>query len=192
MSDSRPKRDEKGIVLVMALLMTAILFIMAFTLAYNLSSYLKVTAALKEKTQTYYTTYAGLETMRDDLWNDTCIPPNWCDRLGFAADKAVDSYQDLTTAIAGMAEPTFGGSTYKIYIRDNEDGDADYTSDNDQIILASIESWNPATQTKTTIESMLIFAQTTGYAQGGKDVSKGNLANGPGATTTDIRQTVTH
>lgn len=188
MSDFKPRRNEKGVVLVMALLMTAVLFIMAFSLAYNLSSYLKATSAIREKTQTYYTTYAGLEAMRDDLWQRDCIPPIWCGRLGVPGDITNTTYLDKTADIAGMAEPAFGGATYRIYLRDNEDGDSDYTSDNDQIILASIESWNPATQTKSTIEAMLILAETDSYMQQGKGVAKGSFARGTGATTADIRQ----
>ena len=52
---------ERGVVLVAALLISTVLFLMAFVLARNLSTYLKMTAAVREKTQTYYTTVAGLE-----------------------------------------------------------------------------------------------------------------------------------
>lgn len=181
--------NEKGVVLVLALLITSILFAMAIALSYNMASYLRIFASTKEKTQTYYTAVAGTEQLRDYLWNFNCIPPDWCAGTGIpmlSTVAATSSYQNRTLEVTGSATPQFAATNYTIFFKDNDDGDATYASDNDQIVMASIVSDNPATGTTTTVEAMLIFSGGDDYAQGGKGAGKGNRAlgqTGPGVTT---------
>lgn len=179
--------NEKGIVLVLALLITSILFAMAITLSYNMASYLRIFTATKEKTQTYYTAVAGAEQLRDILWNTNCIPPTWCGTM-LSTVAATSSYQDRTFEVTGSATPQFGGANYTIYFKDNEDGDGTYASDNDQIVLASIVSQNPTTASTTTVEAMLIFSGGGGYAQQGGGAAKTGHVSEQGAAETTQRQ----
>lgn len=180
--------NEKGVALVVALLITSILFAMAITLSYNIASYLKIFASTKEKTQTYYTTVAGAEQLRDHLWNTNCIPPNWCDNM-LSTVAATASYQDRTFEVTGSAVPQFGGANYQIYFKDNEDSDNTYASDNDQIVLASIVSQSPTTGSTTTVEAMLIFSGGGGYAQQGGGAAKTSHVSEQGSQVTTQRQT---
>jgi hypothetical protein len=177
--------DEKGVVLVVALLIMAILLLMTVTLSYNISSFLSIYKTTKEKTQTYYTTVAGIEQLRDQLWNTNCAPPDWCGNL-LAATATDGAYQNRTGLVA---DPQIGGYSRTIYFKDNEDGDGTYASDSDQIVLVSIESQNPGTTTKTTVEAMFIFAGGDDYMQQGKSASKANHATGQGAGKAAQRQT---
>lgn len=179
--------NEKGIALVLALLITSILFLMTLTLASTMASYLKIFAATKEKNQTYYTTVAGAERLRDELWNDNCIPPTWCGNM-LAAAAATSSYQNRNVEVTGSATPQFNGLNYTIYFKDNEDGDATYASDNDQIVLASIESKNPTTGSTTTVEAMMIFSGGGGYAQQGGGAAKTSHVSEQGSQVTTQRQ----
>jgi len=196
MWDSEKQANEHGVVLVIALLVTAIIFVMAFALAYNISSYIKITSAAKQKTQTYYATVAGVEQMREHFRSNNCVPPTWCGRLGLATDPTASFYQDITAALTGAADsaPFFGtGSTYNTYLKDNEDGDSTFTSDNDQIVLASVKSDNPSMGAVTTVEAMLIFNadEVSNYMQQGKSASKRSTVRGSGPGTTNQRQTIT-
>jgi len=184
--------NEKGVALVIALLITSILFAMAITLSYNMASYLKIFASTKEKTQTYYTTVAGAEQLRDHLWNTNCIPPIWCDNMLVAATVVApldDDYQNRTLVVTGLPTPQFGGANYQIYFKDNEDSDNTYASDNDQIVLASIVSQSPTTGSTTTVEAMLIFSGGSGYAQQGGGAAKTSHVSEEGSQVTTQRQT---
>jgi len=191
MSGCKPVPNEKGFVLVLALLITAILFLMAVTLSYNMASYLRIFASTKGKTQTYYTDIAATEQLRDYLWNsepnypEGCDPGNrWCGLLRTNSNI----YSDITGSVTSA--PLFGGAAYGIYFKDNEDGDDTFASDSDQLVLASVVAEDPNTHEKTAIEAMLIY-KTPGYsAQAGMGASKGNSAKGTGPGTTAVSQTI--
>jgi hypothetical protein len=192
MSDCKAQRNEKGVVLVVALLILAVLSLMVFALAYNMASYLKMTATVREKSQTYYTSVNGIEQLRawigskqtvGGIANQYCysnlFSNTWCNLL---PTSITESYQDVTSIIAGSATPSYGGVTYKIYFKNNEEGNP--TLDNDQIVMASVVATAPDNSTKTVVEAMMINTYSGNYAQSGGSVSKGGSVNQAGASST--------
>lgn len=194
MSDCKPIPDEKGFVLVLALLITTILLLMVVTLSYKADSYMRIFASTKAKTQTYYTSIAGSEQLRNYLWINAgfpegCDPGNtWCGLL--STDPTNSRYFDRTAQITGGSSPLFGGEHYTIYFRDNEDGDGTPALDSDQLVLASVVSQNSTTGESTAIEAMLIYQAPAYSGQAGMGASKGNRAGGLGPGTANKRQSI--
>ncbi|HYA88785.1 MAG TPA: hypothetical protein VEI57_17210 [Nitrospirota bacterium] len=196
MSDIKRRSGERGIALVIALLLTAVIGLMAAALSYTISSYLKNLATARQKNQGYYLAYAGSEEMRDYLWNNHCAPPSWCGNL-LAANPADSSYQNHTQLM--VVNPTlnaalsanWGASSWNFYLKDNDDGDGDYRNDNDGIILASVMAKDPNNNTTTTIEAMFIFkANNNIYSQvgGAPDKSGNTPQTGSGQNSGNVRQ----
>jgi hypothetical protein len=187
MSDFNHPLGERGIALVMALLITAIIGLMAAALSYTISSYLKNLAMVREKNQGYYAAAAGSEEVRDFLGFNNCAPPSWCGLLGVVTSPTNSSYQPQTATMQlnpaspwqttasqnGIGSKT--GYIWNFYLKDNDDGDGDFTNDNDGIILASVVTHDPNNNTTTTVEAMFIFtANNSIYSQLGGGPAKTN------------------
>ncbi len=158
-------RNEKGIALVAALCISAVLLIFAIALTYRMATYLRILATSKEKNQTYYTAVTGTEQLRDRLRTGSCQPPDWCGLIGTPGNKTNPGYRDLTLFVTGVASPaTFpdtgvAGETkasYTLLLKDNDEFDNDYTSDNDELIIAVTTS-TIRDETRTSIEAGLLF-----------------------------------
>ena len=197
MSDFKRRSGERGIALVIALLLTAVIGLMAAALSYTISSYLRNLAMVREKNQGYYVAYAGSEEVRSYLWNNNCIPPTWCGTL--LASSATDpSYQmrsnNINNYMVLNANQNASSSTnysWSFYLKDNDDGDGDYSNDNDGIILASVMAKDPNNNTTTTIEAMFIFTTNNSiYGQQGGAPDKSNYSpqGGPGANSGNLVQ----
>lgn len=206
MSGYKQHSNEKGFVLVLALLITAILFLMVVALSYNTASYLRIFASTKEKTQTYYADIAGTEEFRNFAWNeppgyrDGCFPANqWCGLINNLATEPLSTlYLNRTNEVTGYGDDEgvpFGDAVYKIYFKDNEDAYSNPTLDEDGLVLLSVVAENPNTQDKTVSEAMLIFdekAATGGYRQGNNvnsDREKGLDRGGSASEYNKITQT---
>ena len=197
MSGCKDLRNEKGIVLVVALLILAVLSLMVFALVYNMTSYLKVTASVREKSQTYYSSMYGLEQIRTWLGNKQTVggvvdqncyhnlyANTWCELM-----PNNEAYKDVTADIATTGTPSFGGVNYKVYFKNNEEGTASEPGkDNDQIVMVSVVATAPDNETKTVVEAMLINTYTAKYAQSGGDMSKGHSTNETGSSVTTFNK----
>jgi hypothetical protein len=185
-------RNQEGFALVVAMLISLILLVVASALIYSMSSYFKALAIAREKTQGYYIAAAGVEKMRDQLWQANCIPPNWCGKL--ATLKTDATYQNRTdflpTPLSDMMNDLTAAG-YSVFLKDNDDGDDDFTNDRDQIIIAVATGTDGATGTTSTIEAMLLYTGPgSPYAQLGAGVKKtGKAAESVSAPGT-IRQTL--
>ncbi len=191
MSVFKHRSGEKGIALVVALLITAVIGLMTAALCYTMASYLRNLAMVREKNQGYYAAWAGSEEMRDYLWHNSCAPPNWCGNL--LASSATDStYQDRTNVMVVSSTMNTSYLTHypwHFYLKDNNDGDSNYSVDDDGIILASVVATDPSNNTTTTIEAMFIFQannkiysqlgagpeKTSSTQQSGSGVNSGNI-----------------
>lgn len=158
-------RNEKGIALVAALCISAVLLIFAIALTYRMATYLRMLATSKEKNQTYYTAVTGTEQLRDRLRIGSCQPPHWCGLLGTSGDRTNPNYRDLTFFVTGVASPaTFPNTadpketraSYTIFLKDNDEFDNDYTNDSDELIIAVATSTGQ-NETRTSIEAGLLF-----------------------------------
>jgi hypothetical protein len=183
--------SEKGVVLVAALLITAILFMMALTLSYNMSSYLRTVASVRAKSQDYYSSLGGVELTRAFLGNN--IDGTNFNSWGGLLDGGTGTYRDVTSLVTGTTHasiPGVSGSTYTVFAKDNDDADSNFAIDNDQIVLVSVVSRNPALQTSSTIEAMLIFNQKgiTPYASanGSDAAGGGTLPTGTGGPSESV------
>ncbi len=191
--------DEKGIALVAALCISVVLLIFAFALTYRMSTYLRMLATSKEKNQTYYTAVAGTEQMRDVLRTALCQPPTWCGLLGIAGDRVNPNYRDITRFVTGVAAPaTFPdtgdpGETrthYAIFLKDNDEFDNDYTSDNDELIIAVATSSSATRdETRTSLEAGLLFdaEALNPYKQLGQTAGRKSTTNETGNITMQRR-----
>jgi hypothetical protein len=188
----RPIRNEKGVVLVAALLIVALLMLMAMTLSYTMSSYLKMVGSVRAKSQDYYSSLGGVDRTRTFLGSNL-VGANF-NIWGGLLSLGTGSYRDVTQVVTGSTATAFvpgaSGSSYRIFVKDNDDGDGDFASDNDQIVIASVVAKNDVKQTTSTIEAMLIFDQSVldDYAQGGGGVNKANRAKSAGSDVTTTRQ----
>jgi len=194
MSDIKHRSGEKGIALVIALLLTALIGLMAAALSYTMASYLTSLAKVREKTQSYYLAYAGMEEMRNYLWNANCAPPLWC---GILASKQTDStYQDRTNLMvlnSSLNTEIQTSGTWSLFVKDNNDGDSNYMSDNDGIILSSVTAKDKNNATTSTLEAMFIFkANNNIYTQlgGGPDKSNNTPQSGSGTNSGNVVQSV--
>jgi len=172
-------------VLVAALLIVAILMLMAMTLAYNMSSYLRMVGSVRAKSQDYYSSLGGVDRTRTFLGSN--LNGANFNIWGGLLTGGTGTYRNVTQIVTSSIIPPFvpgvSGSTYQIFIKDNDDGDGgNFASDNDQLVLATVVARNDARQTTSTVEAMLIFDQSvlSEYAQGGGGVNKANRSKGAG------------
>jgi len=153
--------DNKGIALVAAMGLTLILLVASIALVYRLTNYTRNLWTQAQKTQTYYTSSAGIEEVRDFLWNNSCIPPLWCGWLGKDLDQSnpnypdIDQYSNITLEVTGVMSPVINNTTYELFLKDNNDDD-DYTSDSDEVVL-SLATSTAQNETRTTIEAIVIY-----------------------------------
>jgi hypothetical protein len=187
-------RNQKGIALVVAMLFSLILLVVASALIYTMSSYFRSLATAREKTQGYYVATAGVEKMRDHLWQNNCIPPNWCGQLGNVLDATDSAYKNTTGILLTPASDLMNdlaAAGYNVFLKDNDDGDGDFRSDNDQIIIAVAAGADGATGTTSTIEAMLLFTGAgSPYAQLGAGAGKKGKTSGSVDDLVTIRQTL--
>ena len=184
-------RNEKGIALVAALCISAVLLIFAIALTCRMAIYLRMLATSKEKNQAYYTAVTGTEQLRDRLRTNFCQPPTWCGLLGTSGDKTNSHYRDLTFFVTGVASPaTFPDTAdtketkafYTLFLKDNDEFDNDYTSDSDQLVIAVATSTGQ-NETRTSIEAGLLFdaEALTPYKQLGQTAGRKSSTNETGS-----------
>ncbi|MBI5846960.1 MAG: hypothetical protein HZB31_03275 [Nitrospirae bacterium] len=187
-------RNQKGIALVVAMLFSLILLVVASALIYTMASYFKALATAREKTQGYYVATAGVEKMRDQLWQNNCIPPNWCGQLGNLLDTNDSAYKDRTGILPTPSSDLMNdlaAAGYTVFLKDNDDGDNDFTNDRDQIIIAVATGTDGSTGTTSTIEAMLLYTGAgSPYAQLGAGVQKTGKSSGSVSAPGTIRQTL--
>lgn len=182
--------DEKGIALVAALCLTAVLLIFAIALTHRMATFLRMLATSKEKNQTYYTAVTGAEQLRNSLRNNSCLPPNWCGMLGIAANRTNPDYRDLTFFVTGKASPARFPDTadtketkafYTILLKDNDEFDNDYTSDSDELVIAVATSTGQ-NETRTSMEVGLLFdaEALNSYKQFGQSAGRKGATNETG------------
>ncbi len=194
MSVFKHRSGEKGIALVVALLITAVVGLMTAALCYTMASYLRNLAMVREKNQGYYAAWAGSEEMRDYLWHNSCAPPNWC---GLLASNPLDAtYQNRTQQMvvsSTMNTSALTGYVWNLYMKDNNDGDSNYSVDDDGIILASVMATDPHQNTTTTVEAMFIFqANNNIYSQlgAGPEKTSSTQQSGSGVNSGNIVQSL--
>jgi len=190
--------NEKGIALVAALCISAILLIFAIALTYRMATYLRMLATSKEKNQTYYTAMTGTEQLRDYLRTTACQPPTWCGRIGTAGDITNPAYRDLTLLVTGAASlpvqypavPDAGQSAtfYSLLLKDNDEFDNDYTNDSDELLIAVVTSTGQ-NETRTSIEAGLLFdaEALNPYKQFGQNAGRKGSSNESGTVTMSRR-----
>ncbi len=189
-------KNEKGMALVIAIMFSLILLMISTALIYSMTSFFRSLSIAREKNQSFYIAASGIEKVRDYLWQTDCIPPNWCDQLGVALDKDIDTYQDKTGTLPSpandvMAALAAAGVTagYNVFLKDNNDGDNDFRSDSDQIIIAVATGTEGGRGAQTTIEAMLLFTGSgSPYAQLGAGAGKSGKASESVSSPTLIRQ----
>jgi hypothetical protein len=174
-------KDNRGIALVAVMGLTLVIMVASMAMIYRLTNFTINVGTQNQKIQTHYTATSGVEEVRDFLWNSSCIPPLWCGWLGMGLDPSdpnypnISDYSNITAAVTGQASPSINGSSYNVYIRDNND-DSDFTSDNDEVVLI-LASASGQNETRTTIESMIIYS-------GGNDPYKQFAQNAKNAGST--------
>lgn len=176
------------------MLFSLILLLVASALIFTMTSYFRALATAREKTQGYYVATAGVEKMRDQLWQNNCIPPNWCGQLGNLLDTSDSAYKDRTGILPAPASDLMNdlaAAGYNVFLKDNDDGDNDFTNDRDQIIVAVATGTDGATGTTSTIEAMLLFTGAgSPYAQLGTGVQKSGKTSESVSAPGTTRQTL--
>jgi len=180
-------KNERGVILVVALLATGVLLLLACAITYTLSSYFKTLAIVKVKDQTHYTTTACLERMRDYFWRNECSPPDWCGVLGayektapFTPLPAVDTYQDVTVTFTGSSPFVFPQdavaadidrvpqTNFSMFFKDDDD-DADYNSDQDMIVMGLCKATSNNGVSNTDSATVSTSAIEASFLYGGED-----------------------
>lgn len=192
-------RNEKGVALVAALCISAVLLIFAIALTYRMATYLRMLGTSKEKNQSYYTAVTGTEQLRDRLRTSACQPPNWCDllKLGAPADVTNPGYNPVTLFVTGVAPPaTFpdtgvAGETrasYTLLLKDNDEFDNNYHTDSDELIIAVATSTGN-NETRTSVEAGLLFdaESLNPYKQQGQGASRKGVTSQSDTITMQVR-----
>lgn len=146
--------NEKGMVLVVAIMLVAVLVLLGTTSIMISNTDLKISGNYRSGTQAFYIADAGLEVarnqLRTNLDNSITINQMLAARVG-ANGVLSDSNKStiftniyangtfLTDDVPLIAETSFGGGTYRVYMtNDGTDGVTTLTDTNNKVTLTSI------------------------------------------------------
>lgn len=200
-------KDEKGIALISALLITLILTLVVIALAYRVGLFSVGTREHVIKSQSVYTADAGLNKARYSLLEMDCMPPNWNACIpGINSSTFVNISSSIKKAFKQNMQFTVGDQ----YITYNTSGEilrgttALPNSDNykyevhakatniPKVINVLVSAERAGQQTKTVIDAGLLFTLTGNeYKQlGGVGADKAGVSGeslGNAAGSTDVR-----
>lgn len=200
-------RDEKGIALVMVIMMTAVVMMIVSLVGFKVLRSTKGSAIEGLKTKTYEAANSGLENARVYLSDNYISQNNWQYVLdpdtapgysGSPTNPQADLYQHST-----LLEPagfvTDPPMDIKVYVKDNNDGDDNYGIDTDQLIMVNVEATAPDGRTTTLVEARLLYDDSIdSYSQLGGSAGREHYRDvsgvadpatlGDNASTLDLKQ----
>ena len=141
--------DEKGVVLVLGLLLVAVLSLVGTTAVMTSTTDMKINSNYKSGAQAFYIAEAGIERARAQLMTlgSTTLSQALAARRG--ADNLLSDSTNIANFFANgafvtddvpyVAQTSFGGGTYRVYLtNDAVDGVTSATDTNRQVTLTSV------------------------------------------------------
>ena len=201
--------NDRGSVIVAALMMLALLTIIGFAATNMSSTELNISTNSLLYERAFYTAEAGLERAKESLrapfidQNKAQIASGGEGDWSFALDGSLDGYSAAVTdpelgvpAVLWVATDNLNGVTYSVRIWDNADevpGPQDYTSDQDGLIYVRADAVGAERGGRCSIEELVEGSSTggsvSGYtAQEGAGSGKVYTSNDTDAITTFTKQ----
>ncbi len=155
-------KSQRGSVLISVLVISIVLLILGSIFSYRIITSTNVSAVKMRKDKTYYLASRGIEDARRYLSNNYVSTNYWSTLL--SNDGSYNQINSLSF--------TRDNINVDVYVRDNEDWDNNYASDNDlKIYVLSIATGRRGA--KTVIESLVFYDSSTNpYAQKGMGSKK--------------------
>ncbi|WP_020674718.1 PilX N-terminal domain-containing pilus assembly protein [Geopsychrobacter electrodiphilus] len=165
--------NSRGIALVSVLLITAVMLIISSLLAQKVIQTTRVSAQQGLKKKSHYAANSGVEEARRQLALNYDSTSLWGNVLSVSTAGAYPLAPTFTTTVDNFA--------VRIFVRDNNDGDGDYTHDNDLRVFVLAEAQGPD-NTRTMVETLGFLkpgGSTGGYnGQYGQGAGKTNRTSG--------------
>ncbi|MCF6179802.1 MAG: hypothetical protein L3J63_10505 [Geopsychrobacter sp.] len=164
--------NNRGIALISVLLITAVMLIISSLLAHKVIQSTRMSAQQGLKKKSHYAAATGVEEARRQLALGYHSASAWGNILSAGTARAYPLTPTFTTTVDNLA--------VRIFVRDNNDGDGDYTRDNDLRVYVLSEAQGPD-NTRTMVEA-LSFLKPGGSAGGyggqyGQGAAKTNRSN---------------
>lgn len=186
--------DQSGIVLVTALLIMLVLTLLGTAAIMTTSTDVKISANFKRHTDAFYIAQAGVEAGRDYLktnfdsttgWNGFLATPANCDPCSYSDLEDLDNKNNITSTYTSTDATLnqVGNGSFNLYTVDDDDGDSDYTADDNQRIYITAKGIiTGAASSVVVLEEYIQFFQ--GYdSYGGKDLTVGGTSVAEGEAT---------
>ena len=198
--------NDRGSVIVAALMMLALLTIIGFAATNMSSTELDISTNSLLYERAFYTAEAGLERAKESLrapfidQNKAQIASGGEGDWSFALDGSLDGYNAAVTdpelgfpVVLWVANDDLNGVSFSVRIWDNNDGDGDMTADVDGLIYVRADAVETARGGRCSIEELVEGSSTggsvSGYtAQEGAGSGKVYTSNDADAITTFTKQ----
>ncbi|MGD8334158.1 MAG: pilus assembly PilX N-terminal domain-containing protein [Desulfobacterales bacterium] len=174
--------NDRGSVIVAALMILALLTIVGFAATNMSSTELNISTNSLLYERAFYTAEAGLERAKESLrapfidQNTAKIASGGDGDWSFALDGSLDGYNAAVNdpelgvpAVLWIAQDDLGGVSYSVRIWDNDDedpGPQDYTTDSDGRIFVRADAVQPARGGRCSIEELVEGSSTGGNVSG--------------------------
>ncbi len=178
--------NERGSVIIAALLVLALLTIIGFAASNTSTTERQIATNSLLYERVFYTAEAGLEHVKEGLKNTLRSP-------AYLSAIAANGRADWSFVLAGAADTTYEGGvtwtanqnlngfSYTITIWDNDDGDADPAADSDGLIYVRCDAKGPRNarcSIETVLDANATSAAISGYtAQEGAGSGKTYMSN---------------
>ncbi len=174
--------NNRGIALVTVLLITVVMMIISSLLAHKVIQSSRSSAEQGVKKKSYYAANTGVEEARRQLASNYNSTTFWGNVLTVSTAGEYPTSPTFTTTVDNLA--------VRIFVRDNNDGDGDYTRDNDLRVFVLAEATG-ANNILTMVEALCFFKPGNGggsyegqYGQGAAKASRSSSGIGDVATST--------
>jgi len=157
--------NEKGVVLVVALVFLVVLGVMGSAAVMMARGDLKISGNYKNSEQTFYAAEAGIEHARETLrgMNESSADiSSFTDELGgvTGSNGILDGYASGTDDTAIINAATLGNGSYTVYLtNDSVDGSLNQTDSNNTVTLTSVATGPNGSKTiiETTVSLFDLF-----------------------------------
>ncbi len=160
--------NNHGVALVTVLLITIVMMIISTLLAHKVIQSSRSSAEQGLKKKSYYAANTGVEEARRLLATSYNSTTFWGNVLTVAAAGKYPASPTFTTTVDNLA--------VRIFVRDNNDGDGDYTRDNDLRVFVLAEA--------TGADNILTMVEALCFLKPGKGKGSYNGQYGQGAAKT--------
>src|SRR3989338_6441996 len=134
--------NEKGVILVISLLILALLLGAGVGAIVSTQTDLKTSSNLKTATMAFYIAEAGVERAKSEISGSTTFNSALAGADGSKSNTSDNGILSFGSSVY------FGGGTYAVSVTDNSDGDSDSWADADnKVYISSTGTYGSSTRT---------------------------------------------